>query len=251
MVIRMWVPKWLGECYSRLYVKFGQELFTFRDAEEYLSFGGSKLSVAFSKLHSRRFLLVFDRGKPRFYRLLDPENLVLLASGLVKNFDRIVRERYLKLILDCFRVALKMFDLESFAVYGSVARGSASNVSDVDLLIVSDSLRGSLASRMGKMCEVEDAVRGELRWLRRHGVHASLSFYPLRKYEAERLPLLFLDLTDEAVILHDKNRFLESMLLDFKAKLLASGAKRVFVDKQRWYWNLKPDYKFGEIVEVA
>lgn len=232
-------------------MRFGREIFTFGEAEEYLAFGEGKLSVAFSKLHSKRLLLVFDRGKPRRYRLLDPENFVFLASETVKNFDEIVQERYLKLILDCLRVALRMMNLESFAVYGSVARGSASNLSDVDILIISDSLHGSLGSRMEEMCGLEDAVREELRWLRRHGVYASLSFYPLRRDEAKKLPLLFLDLTDEAVILYDRNRFLESLLLDLKAKLLKSGAKRVFIDGQRWYWDLKPDYKFGDRVEVA
>lgn len=72
----MWIPKWLGECYSRLYVHFGHELFTFNDAKKFLSLDENKLSVLFSKLHSKRFLLVFKHGKPKFYRLLDPENVV-------------------------------------------------------------------------------------------------------------------------------------------------------------------------------
>jgi len=76
----MWIPKWLGECYSRLYVRFGRELFTFSEAKKFLSFDENKLSVVFSKLHSRRILLVFDRGRLRLYRLLDPENFLCLAS---------------------------------------------------------------------------------------------------------------------------------------------------------------------------
>jgi len=247
----MWIPKWLGECYAKLHVRFGGDLFTFNEAEEFLSFGRSKLSVALSKLHSRRLLLVFDPGKPRLYRVLDPENFVFIASGAVNNLEGIVQERYLKLILDCLRVALKMTDLNSFAIYGSVARGSASNLSDVDILLISDSLRGSLGSRMKDMCSIEDAVRDELRWLRRRGVYASLSFYPLRRDEAKRLPLLFLDLTDEAVILYDRNSFLESLLLEFKAGLLKMGAKKVFINGHRWYWDLKPNYKSGEAIEVT
>ena len=247
----MWLSRWLGECYSKLYVRFGLELFTFSEARDFLLFDENKLSVAFSKLHSKRVLLVFDRGRPRLYRLLNPENFLLLASGVVKNVDRIISERYLKLILDCLRVLLKTVDLESFAVYGSVARGSASQSSDVDILLVSDSLDESLGSRMEKLYHVEGMLEEELKWLRRHGVYSSLSFYPLRRGEARRLPLLFLDLTEEAVILYDRGSFLETILLDLKRRLLKQGAKRVMIDKERWYWDLKPGYKPGEKIELA
>lgn len=69
----MGVPRWLGESYSKLYVKFGCELFTFDEAKEVLSLDENRLSVAFSRLHSNRVLLAFDRKKPRLYRLLDPK----------------------------------------------------------------------------------------------------------------------------------------------------------------------------------
>lgn len=241
----MWISEWLGECYSKLYMRFGCELFTFSEAAEYLSLNRNRLSVAFSKLHSKRLLLVFDRSRPRRYRLLDGENFLILASGVVRNVDKIASERYLKLILDCLRILLKSLDLVSFAVYGSVARGSPTQNSDVDILLVSDSLEGSLGSRIEKLCRVE-ALKGELKWLRRHGVYTSLSLYPLRREEAKRLPLLFLDLTEEAAILYDKDGFLEATLLELKRRLLEQGAKRVAVDKGRWYWYLKPEYRFCE-----
>lgn len=247
----MWISKWLGECYSKLYLEFGLELFTFSEARKLLLLSENKLSVAFSKLHSKRILHIFDRGKPRLYRLLDPENFLFLASGVVKNVDKIGSERYLKLVLDCLRILLKTVDLESFAVYGSVARGSATKYSDVDILLVSDSLEGSLGSRMERLYHVEEMLEEELKWLRKHGIYTSLSFYPLRRSEACKLPLLFLDLTEEAAILYDKNGFLEATLLELKGKLLRQGAKRVIVNREQWYWDLKPGYKFGEKIEIT
>ena len=247
----MWIPRWLGECYSKLFLKFELNPFTFKEAKEALGYNEGKLSVALSKLHSKRLLLILDRGRPRTYRLLDPVNMVFLASGIVKNFERIPQERYLKLLLDCLHTALKLFYLESFAVYGSVARGTASETSDVDILLISDSLSGSLASRMDEMCSIEEGVREELKWLRDRGIYASLSFYPLRTEEAKRMPLILLDLTEEAVILYDRRGFLEGLLLDLKSKLLMRGARRVIIDEQHWYWDLKPDYEFGDRVEIA
>jgi len=245
----MWIPSWLGEVYSRLYTRFEGELFTFREARDFLSFNENKLAVAFSKLHSCRILLIFE-GRPRSYRLLDPQNFILLASNTIKNLDKIAQERYAKLLCDAFRLTFKSFDLSSFAVYGTVARGVAKKNSDIDILIVSNDFLGSLGSRIERLIRVEERLREELAWLRKRDVYTSLSFYPLREEEAERVPLLFLDLTEEAVIFYDKNRFLERVLTDFKAKLLRLGAKRVFIDKENWYWDLKPDYKFGEEIPL-
>jgi len=245
----VWIPSWLGEVYSRLYTRFEGELFTFREARDFLSFNENKLAVAFSKLHSCRILLIFE-GRPRSYRLLDPQNFILLASNTIKNLDKIAQERYAKLLCDAFRLTFKSFDLSSFAVYGTVARGVAKKNSDIDILIVSNDFLGSLGSRIERLIRVEERLREELAWLRKRDVYTSLSFYPLREEEAERVPLLFLDLTEEAVIFYDKNRFLERVLTDFKAKLLRLGAKRVFIDKENWYWDLKPDYKFGEEIPL-
>jgi len=247
----MWIPKWLGECYSKLFGHFGQELFTFQQARELLTVNETKLAVAFSKLHSKRILLIFDHGRPRLYRLLNPDNFILLASETIKNMDKIPQERYLRIICDCFRRTSERLNMESFAVYGSVARGSATLNSDVDILLISEHLSGSLGSRMKTLYNMEEALHDEQRWLRKHGIYAGLSFYPLRKREAQRLPNLFLDLTEEAVILKDEEHFLERTLLELKTKLLKMGAKRVFINKEQWYWDLKPDYKFGETIAIT
>lgn len=247
----MWVPRWLGECYSKLFTHFRLEPFTFQQARELLCTSENRLAVAFSKLHSKRILMIIDRGKPRLYRVLDPENFILLSSETVTNIERIPQERYLKLICDCFREVDERFDLESFVVYGSVARGTATANSDIDILLISDDMSGSLGSRIRELYAVEEALRPELNLLRKNGIHTGLSFYPLRKCEAQKLPNLFLDLTDDAVILYDKEQFLATALLELKTKLMKIGARRVFMDKDRWYWDLMPDYRAGETIAVT
>jgi hypothetical protein len=250
-VVYVWIPRWLGEIYSNLLLHFKLELFTFQQAKKLLSIKENKLAVAFSKLHSKRILLIFERKKPRLYRLMNTENFFLLTSEKVQNLDRLPQERYLQLICGCFRQTSKAFDIKSLAVYGSVARGSATTSSDVDILLICEDLHGSVGSRIGKLYEIESGLEDELGWLRKHEIYTGLSFYPLRKEEAKRIPYLFLDLTEEAVILYDEDRFLEKLLLGLKTKLLRQGAKRVFLGKDHWYWDLKPDYKFGEMVAIA
>jgi len=246
----LWLPAWLGEVYARLFLAFQAELFTYRDALELLKIDENKLSVALSRLHKERVLLVFDRGRPRRYRLLDPRGFILLASGAIRNLDRIPQERYVKALCDAFHVLSRSLRLTSLAVYGSVARGTAGEVSDIDLLVVSNDFSGSMGRRLEGLCRLEGELEDELAWLRRHGVHASFSFYPLTEGEASRRPLLLLDMVEDAVILYDRDRFLEGVLTELKARLLKLGARRVFIDEGSWYWDLKPGYRFGEEIDI-
>lgn len=245
----MWIATWLGEIYSRLFLKFENELFTFREALDFLKMDENKLSVAFSKLHENRILLVFHKKRPRQYRLINPRNFILLASGTIKNLHNIPQERYVKALCDAFYVISRYLSLTSLAVYGSVARGTARENSDIDLLIVSNSFSGSIGKRIDALYRLEEKLE-ELTWLRKHGIYTGFSFYPLTEEEASRKPLLFIDIIEDAVILYDKDQFLEKVLTEFKAELLKLGAKRVFVDKDNWYWDLKPDYKFGEEIMI-
>jgi len=95
-----------------------------------------------SELYRHGLLTIFERRRPRIYRLISPECFILLASGEVRKVE-IPQERYLELIYACFRALRKIINLKSLAVYGSVARGTASKNSDLDLLVVSGDFKGS------------------------------------------------------------------------------------------------------------
>jgi len=246
----MWLPRWLGEAYAKLFTSFGVELFTFSEAMKALNVDKKWLNVAFSKLHAKRLLYIYSKTRPRLYRLLRPESFIVAAADKLKNLDKVKQERYLQLICDVALFLAKDFNASSICIYGSVARGTARLDSDLDLLVVSNTFRGSLTSRIEKLCQVEEAVAGELSYLRRHGVHASLSFYPLREEEVLRFPLILLDVVEEGVIIYDRELFLEKALAKLKERLTRLGAKRVFVKEDSWYWDLKPGYTFGEVVEI-
>ncbi|MFB0562923.1 MAG: nucleotidyltransferase domain-containing protein [Candidatus Lokiarchaeia archaeon] len=245
----LWIPKWLGEAYSKLYGEYRTELFTFEDASKLLKIPKNRLAVCFSKLHKKGILLIFAREKPRKYRLLDPESFVLLASEKVKPIN-IKQEVYVKLVYDTFRQASSRYDLVSFLIYGSVARGTAKPESDLDLLMVSDEFKGSLASRIDDLIAVEKEVFKEIRWLHGKGIYTSLSFFPLRRSEAEKTPILFLDLVDEAKSLFDKGEFMKNILNRLNSRLIDMGSRKIFLDDGTWYWDLKPEYKVLEDVEI-
>ncbi|MGC8962124.1 MAG: nucleotidyltransferase domain-containing protein [Candidatus Bathyarchaeia archaeon] len=115
---------------------------------------------------------------------------------------------YLNLIYGCCRV-MECTALESLAVYGSVARGTAGNTSDLDLLAVSDDFKGTLGERIESLMErVKEKVEPETRFLRENGIHTFLSLYPLTSHEVEKLPLIMRDMVDDARIVYDEDGFL-------------------------------------------
>jgi predicted nucleotidyltransferase len=246
----MWIPKWLGEVYSKLYVNFGMEPFTFENAKKIINKNDKWINVAFSKLHKHRILYIYKKSKPRLYRVIKPESFVLMSSGKIKNLEKIKQERYIQLICDTFLNLSKNFSLTSLCIYGSVARGKAKFNSDLDILIISDDFKGTLASRIDKLITIEEKVFDEIERLKRDGIYTSLSFLPLRKEEVTRFPLILLDLTEEGIIIYDEEFFLEKILVKLKAKLMELNARRIFIDEDTWYWDLKPDYKFGEIISI-
>ncbi|MGC9019876.1 MAG: nucleotidyltransferase domain-containing protein [Candidatus Methanodesulfokora sp.] len=160
--------------------------------------------------------------------------------------DRIKQERYIKLLCDAVYLLNRSFRLTSIALYGSVARGTAKENSDIDILIVSNDFSGSIGKRVELLFKIEKELKYELEWLRKHNIYTGFSFYPLKEEEALKKPLLFLDMVEDAIILYDKDRFLETILTEIKAEILRLGVKRVYIEKDSWYWDLKP-YMLKEV----
>lgn len=139
--------------------------------------------------------------------------------------------------------------LLSLALYGSVARGTMRPDSDIDLLVVADPLPQGRLARMQEFEAVESILRPQLDAARRAGVNTILS--PVFKTRAELAQgsFLFLDLTDQARILLDRDGLLRDYLDRLAARLKAMGARRVRKGGG-YYWLLKPDYRPGDRIEL-
>lgn len=245
----MWIPKWLGEAYAKLYVEVGCNPFKFKDTQSILNLNENRVKVILSKLHMKGILTIFHRGRPRIYRLISPENFLLLASERVRKIE-IRQERYLPLIYDCYRALNETLNLVSLVLYGSVARGDASNNSDLDLLVISDDFEGSLGRRVEFLIRrIKPKLSVELDFLRTYGYNTFLSFYPLKCIEAKRFPIILLDVSWEGKIIYDEDYFFERLALELKSKLMKFGAKRVKA-KKGWYWILRDKYKPLEVIPL-
>jgi predicted nucleotidyltransferase len=247
----MWIPKWIGEFYAKLYINFRNEIFYFKDAVNF-SKSISAAKLALSILRKIGGVYIHERlNKKRVYRLCDPEVLTYVFSEKIFNLWKIKQGRYCRLIGLTLIEILKSFNnLRSIVVYGSVARGIARIDSNVDLLVIMES-NETLSKRLDKLLKIEflDKIREELDWLYKKGIDTHISFLPLNPKESEAFPPILLDVIDEGIVLFDDG-FYKDLVEKKKKVLFKLKAKRVFLSKNEWFWDLKPEIKFGEVIEI-
>lgn len=139
--------------------------------------------------------------------------------------------------------------LVSFAIFGSVARGSQNFESDLDVLIIADPLPQGRMRRIREFEGVEDEIEPFLNSLRKDGIHSRISAVIKSPEEARRGSPLFLDMVEDAVILFDREGFFANLLKRMRERLQSLGARRVW-NGNAWYWILKPDFRPGEVFEI-
>ncbi len=140
--------------------------------------------------------------------------------------------------------------LVSVVLYGSVARGDAGPLSDVDLVIVREEVpRGAFDRR--------DMFREAIKEIEEFKYVAPGADYPpfitsviKGRVEAEYHSPLYLDITEDGILLYEKDGFFEGILDEMRTRMAELGSKRVWLADGSWYWDLKPDYKFPEIFEI-
>jgi len=133
--------------------------------------------------------------------------------------------------------------LVSIVLFGSVARGDAHDTSDIDLLIVAEGFPRRLAERRRPLLVEWARVRGDL---------PAIEWNLVTKTPEEALAHspLYLDLVEDAVLLFDRGEFFEAILQSLRVRMQALGSRRIYLPDGSWYWDLRPGFQFGEVVEL-
>jgi hypothetical protein len=135
--------------------------------------------------------------------------------------------------------------LVSLVLFGSVARGDAGESSDIDLIVVADGFPRRLADRRRPLLEAWEAARSA-----RDLPASRWNLVTKSREEAAHHSPLYLDIVEDGVILLDRDRSFETILARMRERMRALGSRRIFLRDGSWYWDLKPDFRWGENVEI-
>jgi len=241
-----WMPKWIGEIYSKLWTKFKENTFYYDDAEKLF---GKLTPNYLSEIKRSQALFIFERkGRKRVYRLVPP-NLFTYSLAMKINIGWLKQSTYANLILKIFFTLKESFgqDLISFGVYGSVARNTAKKESDLDIFLIFQEISGNISERLDLLLEFEKTkfIQDELKFLYKYKFYPRISFYPCKKSELG-MNFFTIDITFDMKILWDLN-VLKKFLIDINKRIKEQGITRKYLDKERYYLDL--NLKFGEIFE--
>jgi hypothetical protein len=162
-----------------------------------------------------------------------------------------LQERYDRLLEQAVGELRQLYGerLVACAVFGSVARRTQRDGSDVDLLLVVRGLPAGRFARVDEFLPAEDHLEASLRDTNPEGQPVLLCPVFKTPEEVEAGSPLFLDMVEDARILHDPEGFLRAYLDRLGSRLRALGARRVWLGNA-WYWELKPDLRPGEVFSL-
>lgn len=163
-----------------------------------------------------------------------------------------IKEPYRSVIQNLLNSLIRLYgdNLVSLIIYGSVARGNPRRDSDIDMLVIFEDLPKPMSDRIRLFERAEDEIQPLLDELMDKGYAIALSPLIKTREEARRFSPLYLDMTEDAVIVYDRDGFFEGVLMRVINRLRELGAMRVWVSDKAWYWVLKRDYRFGEVIEI-
>lgn len=155
-------------------------------------------------------------------------------------------------VAECYAEALRSElgdNLVSVVLFGSVARGEARPSSDIDLLVVGERFPAGRFARLRVLEGADRRIEPELERLHPLGLEPRLVPLVKTREEAARVVPLYLDMVEDARLLHDRDGFFRAVLARLRARLTELGAQRRRRGRVR-YWVLKPDLRPGEVFEL-
>jgi hypothetical protein len=117
------------------------------------------------------------------------------------------------------------------------------------VLIVADDLPAGRVARVEDFGAVEALVAPRQAEGRRDGFFTECSpVLKTREELAAGSPLL-LDMVEDARILYDRDAFFAGTIARLRERLARLGARRIWRGNA-WLWDLKPDYRPGDVFEL-
>ena len=228
-----WIPRWLAASYESLLERFEGSSFT---SEEAARAGVAKPQVVLPRLEKAGWLHRHGRG---VYSTADPR--VAIRSCFGDDWrSKVPQKQFVALIESALGSMLSGYQrrLEGAVLYGSVARGTAKETSDIDIIALVEGLPESYGERVREAAQMVRGVpvraEGEP-----PGAFHDLGFVLLRPSELEEPYPFLLDVVNDGVILYDRDGSTAEKLLKIKREFEKMGAVRTQLADGSWYWALE------------
>jgi len=135
--------------------------------------------------------------------------------------------------------------LVSLVLFGSVARGEAQQTSDIDVIVVAEAFPRSLVERRRPLLALWEEARTS-----RGLPYVEWNLVTKTPEEARVRSPLYLDVVEDGIVIFDRHGFFQAVLQGMRERMRALGSRRIHLPGGTWYWDLKPDFRFGEVVEL-
>ncbi|MEM4311411.1 MAG: nucleotidyltransferase domain-containing protein [Nitrososphaerales archaeon] len=236
------LPNWLAKKYFHIVSTFGYLPFSMKEvknlSEKY------SVSVLLAKMCSYGWLHRLDRG---IYMAIPPIIALMKASG--NNWGDKILQRDRLPILDL--IVARLIEelgpkLRSIVLFGSLARGKAKPESDIDLLVVADSLPERYSERVKIISKVKNFWQLDhliLKLWKEKGIYTNLDILLITKEEAGMIHPFYLDMVDEGILILDKDEIMAKKIKEVKDRLREIGAIKIVEPEGSWYWILPKETK--------
>lgn len=167
----------------------------------------------------------------------------------VKKIDYLVYKKFMRIFIKNLQEGMKD-NLLSVTLYGSVARGNARPESDIDLLILYR--KGEIdVDNVYVNSALQSDESQEYRRLYNKGIYGEISPLFMTLAEIKSNPLILLDIMEEGIILFEQGKCFTDLLEKMRVETKKLGSRKVNLPDGSWYWELKPSWRPGELIEVA
>ena len=237
----------LEAAYARLLLHFGLGEFKASEAREVLK--SKSVRLALHRLQKAGYLVRVSR---EVFRAVHPVLLAMEWAGYSWR-EKVGRSEYLPFLEKIVVSIVEGFweKLVSIVLFGSLASGKTRPESDIDLLVVAESLPESYSDRLKLFREIVHEIEDErIKLWREKGVYPLIDPILLTPDEALSTQPFYLDLLENSLIIYDRDEFMRRKLEELRKRLNELGSRKVTLPDGSWYWVIKPNARPGEVIEI-
>ena len=179
-------------------------------------------------INLRRFIESYSKKTDRSYSFSDAIEFLLRKPSFIYTVDENLRDYILAFVAKITRHE----NILGVLLFGSVAKGTHSRNSDIDIMIISSSGFLETLREIGACLQELDSLHVEL--LLRNGMLMNLAPLIITKTSLKKFNPIYFDFVDYGIPLFDRNMVLEKFFVDIEKM---PHKRRPYADGEMLEWD--------------